>query len=315
MPAVSDPVAALFSNPERMGRTDAVVVLRDGDVVVERYGEGIGPDDTLRSWSMAKSMLHAAFGLLVDRDEVDLDAPASVAAWADPDDPRHAITLRHLLTMQSGLDWCEAPIQGRRSDVVDMFYGNGRRPFPDTALWAADRHLADPPGTRLNYSSANSVIVSAIVRELVGAGDAYAAWLQRMLFDPLGIAAPRLRFDDAGTWLASSYCSCTARDFERFGRLYLQDGMWEAERLIAAEWVATAAAETGRDEEGRVHTMHWWRFGDNPWGAYYASGFLGQYVVVVPAFELVVVRIGETPLDQRDRVAATLTDLVAFFEG
>ncbi len=308
-------VETLFGGGEGIGRTDALIVSQRGEIVIERYGDAMDVATQLRSWSMAKSVLHAAVGILVADGALEVDAPAPVALWADPDDPRHAITLRHLLTMQSGLDWCEAPIQGRRSDVVDMFYGNGRRPFPDTALWAADRHLADPPGTRLNYSSANSVIVSAIVRELVGAGDAYAAWLQRMLFDPLGIAAPRLRFDDAGTWLASSYCSCTARDFERFGRLYLQDGMWEAERLIAAEWVATAAAETGMDEEGRVHTMHWWRFGDNPWGAYYASGFLGQYVVVVPAFELVVVRIGETPLDQRDRVAATLTDLVAFFEG
>ena len=262
---MDDAIDVLFAGGEGIGRTDALVISQGGELVVEQYGPGVEVATPLRSWSMAKSILHAAVGLLIAEGALELDAPAPVAAWADPSDPRHGITLRHLLVMQSGLDWCEAPAEGRRSDVVDMFYGNGRRPFPDTATWAADRPLAEPPGTRLDYSSANSVIVSAVVRDLVGAGDAYADWLGRALLDRVGMGTPRLRFDDAGTWLASSYCSCTARAYERFGRLYLHGGMWGGARLLPAEWVATAATETGRDEGGRVHTMHWWRFGDDAW--------------------------------------------------
>ena len=315
MPAVSDPVAALFSNPERVGRTDAVVVLRDGDVVVERYGEGIGPDDTLRSWSMAKSMLHAAFGLLVDRDEVDLDAPASVAAWADPDDPRHAITPRQLLTMRAGLTWTEEPVGRTLPDVVHLVYGNDGRPQPDTAAWAADRPLSHAPGAHFQYASACSAILAGILRDTVGAGADGAAWLRTNLFDPVGMDSATPRFDEAGTWLASSFCFCTARDFARFGQLYLDEGACaDGRRLLDPAWIATAAVETGRDALGRIHTMHWWRFGDDPWGAYGASGYLGQHIVVVPPLRLVVVRLGETPTEQRHHVHAALTDLIASFD-
>lgn len=313
-PTVHPAVDVLFSGAPGIGRTDALLVTQSGTPVIERYGDGIDVDTRLRSWSMAKSVLHAAVGVLVADGALDLDAPAPVALWAHPDDPRHAITLRHLLVMQSGLAWTEAPVDGVLPDVVTMFYGNHRRPFPDCATWAADRPLADAPGRRLHYASANSVIVSAIVRDLVGAGDAYQAWLHQVLFDPLDMAPPRLRFDEAGTWLASSYCSCRARDFERFGRLYLQHGRWDGDQLVPADWVATAGVETGRDDEQRIHTMHWWMFGDNPWGAFHASGYLGQYIVVVPPLDLVVVRTGETPTDDRDQVVDALTELIASFD-
>jgi len=302
-------VDRLFSGGTGIGRTDSLLVTRSGKTLIERYGDGVDVGTQLRSWSMAKSVLHAVVGILVTDGMMDLDDRAPVELWADPTDPRHTITLRHLLTMQSGLDWVEVPTPERFSDVVTMFYGDDGHPFPDTARWAADRPLADPPGTRLNYASANSIIVSAIVRDIVGAGDAYALWLQNRIFDPLGISSPRLRFDDAGTWLASSYCSCTARDFERFGRLYLQAGKWEGNQILPSGWVETAGIATGHNDQA-VHTMHWWLFGDNPWGAYYASGFLGQFVIVVPPLQLVVVRTGETPFDERDRVASLLTELI-----
>jgi CubicO group peptidase (beta-lactamase class C family) len=100
-----------------------------------------------------------------------------------------------------------------------MLYGNERGPQPDTALWAADRPLAHAPGRVMQYSSGVSNIVSAIVRDAVGRPDHYEPWLRSRLFDPLGMTSPSLRFDRAGTWLASSYCFCTARDFVRFGQL------------------------------------------------------------------------------------------------
>jgi CubicO group peptidase (beta-lactamase class C family) len=309
--AMAGPVDTLFSGAPGIGRTDALLVTRHGETVIERYGEGIGADTRLRSWSMAKSVLHAAVGILVAEGALDLDAPAPVAAWAHPDDPRRAITLRHLMVMRSGLAWTEAPVGRTLPDVVTMFYGNDHRPFPDCAAWAADRPLAHSPGERLHYSSANSIIVSSIVRDLVGAGDAYEAWLHRVLFDPLGMS-PRLRFDEAGTWLASSYCSCTAREFERFGRLYLDGGMAEGTRLLPAEWVATADIDTGTDEEGRTHTMHWWRFADTPW--FHASGYLGQHIVVVPPLDLVVVRTGETATTERDHVVDALVELIGSFD-
>ncbi len=123
----------------------------------------------LLSWSMAKSMLHAVVGLLVGDGRLDLDAPADVPEWSDPGDPRHAITLRQLLAMRDGLDWVEDYVDDRVSDVIQMLFGDGQA---DMAHFAADRPLAAPPGTRFNYSSGTSNIISGVVARTVGPGRA-----------------------------------------------------------------------------------------------------------------------------------------------
>jgi CubicO group peptidase (beta-lactamase class C family) len=311
---VVDPVEHLMSGDPEIGRTDALLAVHHGDVVHEHYGDGIAATTTLRSWSTAKSMLHAAVGMLVGEERLHLDVPAPVPQWRDPTDPRHPITLRQLLTMRPGLAWREEYADGTRSDVVPMLFGRDRKPVADTAAFAAEMPLAVEPGTQLNYSSGTSNIVSALVRDVVGPGDDYESWLRDRLFDPLGMTSATPRFDESGTWIASSYCFCTARDFARFGELYLREGEWQGERLLDLSWVRTAGVETGRDEDGRIHTTHWWLLGDNPWGAYFASGYLGQYVVVVPPLDLVVVRLGETATALRHHVRGALTDLIASFE-
>lgn len=291
-----------------IGRTDALVAVAGGEVVVERYGDTAGPDTLLRSWSMAKSVLHAAVGLLVADGRLDLDAAAGVAAWAG--DERSAITLRNLLEMRSGLAWREEPDDAGLPDVIDLLFGVDRRPQPDTAAWAADWPLATAPGTRTHYSSANSTIVAGLVRDLVGGPDELRAWLDARLFGPVGMTSPRLRFDDSGTWLASSYCSCTAADFARFGGLYLNHGRVGTTQVLDPAWVATAAVATGTDHQGRTHTMHWWRFDDERVDGYFASGYQGQVVLVVPDADVVVVRTGETRTDDRGVLTPALGDLV-----
>lgn len=291
-----------------LGRTDALVVVRAGDTVVERYGEGIGPDTSLRSWSMAKSVLHAAVGMLVADGLVDLDAPVPVPAWSD--DERSAITMRHLMEMRSGLAWREEPDPAGLPDVIEMLFGVDQGPQPDAAAWAAQRPLAVEPGTRTHYSSANSILVARIVGDLVGGPEVLRAWLDDRLFTPLGMSSPRLRFDAAGTWLASSYCSCTASDFARFGMLYRHNGRVGSSAVLDPAWVATAARATGTDHLGRTHTMHWWRFDDDRIDGFFASGYLGQVVLVVPGADLVVVRTGETRTEDRGQLTEALGDLV-----
>ena len=307
-----DPIDALFSGSPDIGRTDAVLVQRAGTVLLERYGEGVDAGTTLRSWSMAKSMLHAAVGMLIEDGALELDAPAPVAAWADPADPRHAITLRHLLTMRPGLEWSEVYLPEVGSDVVEMLFGIELGPQPDVAAFAAAKPLVAGPGTTFCYSSGTSNIVSAIVRDAVGSGAEYQAWLRARLFDPLGMSSADPKFDEVGTWIASSYCFCTARDFASFGQLYLDDGVRDGRRLLTSDWVATARTETGRDEAGHAHTAHWWRYPDERWDAFHCSGFEGQYVVVVPALDLVVVRLGQTT-DERDTVEQELSRLIESF--
>ena len=309
-----DAADELLSQAPTIGRTDALLVQQHGTVVLERYGEGVGPTSTLRSWSMAKSMLHAAVGLLVAEGRLALDEPAPVAEWSSPGDARQAITLRHLLTMRPGLQWAEEYHLGQPSDVIEMLFGVDGDAQVDVAGFAAAKPLATEPGSTFNYSSGTSNIVSGIVRDLVGPGAAYDTWLRERLFGPLGMASATPRFDAVGTWIASSYCFCTARDFAAFGQCYLDGGVAGGVALLPPEWVAMAGEATGTDPEGRIHTHHWWRF--RPLAdldAFYASGFEGQYTIVVPALDLVVVRLGWTDDDARDAVQDALTRLARSF--
>ena len=232
-----------FDDESPIALTYAVLVVQGGRVVTERYHSAlehfereptpVTAETPLLSWSMAKSMLHAVIGLLVGEGRLDLDAPAAVPEWADPGAPRHAITLRQLLAMQDGLDFNEDYTDDRVSDTIQMLFGEGQ---PDMAHFAAGHSPAAPPGTRFNYSSGTSNIVSGLVARTVGPGEPYARFLHSRLFGPIGMTSADPEFDEAGTWVASSYVRATARDYARFGLLYLRDGMWEGTRLLSPVW-------------------------------------------------------------------------------
>ncbi len=304
-----------------LGLTLAVVVQRHGEVVAERYGPDTDADTTLISWSMAKSFLHALVGTVVADGLLDIDAPAPVPEWADPDDPRHAITTDQLLRMCSGLRFCEDYVDDRVSDVITMLFGDGQH---DMAAFAAGFPLEHPPGTVFNYSSGTSNIVARIVGDLVGGRDAVEQRLQVRLFDPLGMASAMARFDDAGTFIGSSYVYATARDFARFGQLYLQGGAWEGEELLPEVWVEHARRRTPLDTgsatqpaevapasmDAQPYGAHWWLV-DEPAGAFAAQGYEGQRTLIVPDLDLVVVRLGKTDADLKANLDRWLAELVA----
>jgi CubicO group peptidase (beta-lactamase class C family) len=297
-----------FDDAGPIATTYAVVVVHHGRLVLERYHgalehfdrppEPVTAHTPLLSWSMAKSVLHAVVGLLVGAGRLELDAPAPVLAWADPADPRHAITLRHLLAMRDGLDFVEDYVDDRVSDTIHMLFGDRQS---DVADFAADRPLAAPPGTRFNYSSGTSNIVSGVVARTVGPGEDYARFLHGRLFSPLGMRSADPEFDEAGTWVASSYLRATARDWARFGLFYLRDGVWDGVRVLPAGWVDYGRTMVSADEDGEPHGAHWWGLpGDNPLGTFRASGYEGQSISICPALDLVVVRLGKTPLERED---------------
>ena len=315
MTVIDGAVDRLMAGGDSLGRTDALVVSRHGDVVLERYGPGVDAQTSLRSWSMAKSMLHAAVGILVERGALDPHLRAPVPEWSDPRDPRHRITLQDLLQMRPGLEWAEDYVDGHNSDVIEMLFAREWTPVADTGGFAATKALVAPPGTAFNYSSGTSNIVSRIVRDVVGAGDDYRRWLVDNLFGPVGMASASPELDEAGSWIASSYCYCTALDFERFGRLYLTGGRVGSEQVVPQGWVRSAAVAVSEDEEGRLYSSHWWVMSDNPWGAYNCAGYQGQYIIVVPALDAVVVRLGETDAAQRDNVITELRAIIAGLEA
>lgn len=293
---------------ESHGRTLALLAVHRGRLVLERYAPGRGPGDTFPSWSVAKSVLHAVAGVLVGEGRLDPHAPAPIAAWRAPGDPRGAITLEHLLRMVDGLDFVELYEESGRSDVVEMLFRSGR---DDVAAYAIARPLAHPPGTYWSYSSGTSNVVAAIVGAAVGGGRAgVEAFLRRALFDPIGMRSAKPRFDAAGTFVGSSYVFATARDFARFGLLYLRDGVWEGRRVLPPGWVDHARSETPASF-GR-YGAHWWLALDGT-GIFTANGFQGQYVVVDPGRDLVLVRLGVSTPEQRVAVVHDLRALVDAF--
>ncbi len=294
-------VAEAFDPAGSLHQTYAVVVVHGGRLVFEGYGGLIprfdGPgrpvveQSPLLSWSMAKSMLHAVVGILVGEGRLVLDAPAPVPEWQAPGDPRRDITSEHLLEMRDGLRFAEDYVDADRSDVIQMLFGVGQS---DMARFAADRPLAAPPGSRFNYSSGTSNVVSGIVARLVGPGDGYRRFLADRLFGPIGMRSARATFDDAGTWVASSYVHATARDFARFGLLYLRDGVWGGTRLLPEGWVDHGRRPRSVDpDDGELYGAHWWT-GHDRHGTFWAAGHDGQSIDVCPALDLVVVRLGRT---------------------
>jgi CubicO group peptidase (beta-lactamase class C family) len=302
-------LAHAMSQPEEMGRTNAVLVVHRGRIVAERYADEMDAATTHISWSMAKSILHAAVGLLVGEGRLDPAAPSGLPFWT-PDDPRSTITLDQLLRMRSGLRFVEDYVDDRVSNVIEMLFGAGQQ---DVARYAAEQPLDHEPGTFFYYSSGTSNLVSSMLSRELGAGDSVDAFLRERLFAPIGMQSPTLRFDGAGTWIGSSFVFATARDFARFGLLYLRDGVWAGRRLLPAGWV-----EQGRrlsdvaPNEAFSYGAHWWVV-PGSLGTFQAQGYNGQRITVVPGLDLVVVRLGVTPAPIAPNLNRWMKELVDAF--
>jgi CubicO group peptidase (beta-lactamase class C family) len=296
-------VDEMFTNDD-LSLTNAVVVIQGGRVLVERYAgereffdraaEPITSESPLLSWSMAKSMLHLIIGTLVDAGRLDPDERAPVKEWSDPGDPRHQIRLGDLLAMRDGLEFVEVYEVDQTSHVIEMLFGDGKE---DMAAYTAHLPLAHDPDTFFNYSSGTSNVLSRVVADVVGYGDAYRDYLQHHLFGPLGMRSAEATFDASGVFVASSYVHASALDFAKFGLLYLRGGEWEGKQLVSREWASTAQTPHSLDvESGSFYSWQWWVTGDD-YGTYWASGYEGQMISVVPALDALILRFGHTSAD------------------
>ncbi|HEV3267483.1 MAG TPA: serine hydrolase [Acidimicrobiales bacterium] len=289
---------------EELAITNAVVVIQGGRVLVERYGgvqeffdrppEPITASSQLLSWSMAKSMLHMVIGTLVDEGRLDPDQLAPVPEWSDESDARHRIKIRDLLAMRDGLAFVEEYEIGQTSHVIEMLFGEGQA---DVAGYTARLPLAHEPGTFFNYSSGTTNVLSRVVADVVGHGDPYREYLTSRLFAPLAMTSAVATFDPTGVFIASSYVHAVALDFAKFGLLYLRGGEWNGEQLVSREWAATAQTPLSVDvESGSFYSWQWWVTGDR-YGTYWASGYEGQMINVVPALDALILRFGHTAAD------------------
>jgi CubicO group peptidase (beta-lactamase class C family) len=324
-PALDRAVAQAFESRDSpvLAGVRALLVVQGGEVVAERYRDGFGPDTRFLSWSMAKSLTHALAGILVREGRLVLDAPLPVPEWqADPADPRRAVTLDHALRMSTGLAFSEDYTDLAGSDAIRMLFGDGAR---DMGGYAAAKPLVHPPGTHWYYSSGTTNIVSRVVRDAVGGSEAaYRAFVARELLGPIGIRDPVLEFDDAGTLIGSSLVFMTARDYARFGLLYLRDGEWDGRRILPEGWVRHACTPTAGSDS--AYGAHWWlRFSDPdrvpratrqlPQDAFMARGHQEQAIVVVPSRDAVIVLLSLIDAGDVSELQDYLAQLVAALPG
>lgn len=296
------------SAPPDLAETHALVVIHKGGLVFERYAPLFGPDITCPSWSMAKSITHALVGILVGDGKIDIFKRADVPEWEGEGDPRRAITLDLLLRMSSGLKFTEEYLPDRPSDVIEMLWGKGAE---DTGHFAASFPLEHEPGKFWSYSSGTTNIVSRCAAR--AAAEDFAAFMRTRLLDVLGMKSATPKFDAAGTFIGSSFCFCTPRDFARFGLLYLRDGVWKDTRILPEGWVDYARTPTWQqpNDQGR-YGAHWWLDMAGP-GSFSANGYESQFTVVVPDRDLVIVRNGRTPTDLSGNVKRWIADIAECF--
>jgi CubicO group peptidase (beta-lactamase class C family) len=269
--------------------TTAVLVVRDGVIVGEKYRDGFGPDVPQRTWSVAKSIAATVIGAAVEDGLLAVDDRAGLAQWSAKGDPRGAITIRHLLNMASGLDSGPA---GNRTD--DIYFGGGR-----VIDHAATRRLAVAPGSTWVYANNDTMLLMRALRERFSSGRKYLEYPFEEIIRPLGMERTFLETDWNGDFVMSSQVWTTARDLARIGLLYLADGVWNGKRILPAGWasfVATPAPAQPPAGAGRPgYGAQFWLFGARhglPDGTYAALGNRGQFLVIIPAKNTVIVRRG-----------------------
>jgi len=285
-------------------RTNALLVIRDGVVVYERYAGPTQADTPHLTWSASKSIMATVLGVAYGEGRFKLDAP--VAQYYPPFARHPGVKIGHLLNWASGLDWQEdyeyAPL---KSSVVAMLYTRGRA---DMAAFAAAHDAAAAPGQRFRYSSGDSNVLSAALKGMVGA-DVYGDYPWKALFEPIGITSAVWETDAAGTFVGSSYAYLTARDLARIGLLMQREGRWQDRQLLPKAWIDFNRSPFANYQPlpgsrgGAVPGGQWWLnaavgaapkpWPDAPGDTFAALGHWGQGLYVLPEEKLVVVRYAD----------------------
>jgi CubicO group peptidase (beta-lactamase class C family) len=243
---------------------------------------------------MTKSVLNALVGVAVGRGVLAVNDSVRSTAWSDSTDPRRRITVNDMLHMSTGLAFDEDQASPS-SDVLRMLFAS-----PDMAGFASSKPLRSAPGATWKYSNATSMLVSRVLRDALG-DSAYARFPRDVLFGPLGMRHAVIETDATGTFVASSYMYATAREWARFGQLYLQDGMWNGRRILPEGWVAYT--RTAAPASNGIYGAHFWLetpaeyrgpAAALPNDVFHAVGHEGQFITIVPSRSVVIVRLGRT---------------------
>ena len=294
--------AAFEEKEDKVVNTRAVVIIKDGQLIAEKYAESYSKDTPQMGWSMTKSVTNALVGILVKEGKIDIHKNAVISDWSSKDDPRHDITIDNLLRMSSGLFFEEE--YDSESTVNQMLWTKA-----DAGKVAYSQELAHPINTKWYYSSGTTNIISHIIRNQFSDYQDYISFPHKALFDKIGMSTAILETDANGTYVGSSLMYASARDWAKFGLLYLQDGVWQGERILPEAWVDYSRTPSVTVEPYNFYGAHFWinaaeehpennemarMWSGVPKDAYYASGFEGQTVLIVPSKNAVIVRLGQT---------------------
>lgn len=271
---------------EKNKRTRAVIVIYKDKIIAEKYDINFNKDSRILGWSMTKSITGTLFGILQKQGKIDITKPAPIDEWKN--DERKKITLNDLLHMNSGLEWNED--YSKISDVTQMLFQ-----AEDMTKSQIEKPAMFKPNTHWNYSSGTTNLLSGILRKQFQTHQEYLDFWYNNLLDKIGMNSAIVETDMAGNYVGSSYGWATARDWAKFGLLYLHKGNWNGEQLFDESWAKYVATPTNTSN-GNYGAQFWLnaggKFPDVPKNMYYASGYQGQMVAIFPSHDLVIVRMG-----------------------
>ena len=267
-------------------RTRAVVVLYKGKLIAEKYIDGFDKNSKILGWSMTKSLTATYFGILQKQGKIDINKPAPIEAWQK--DERAIITINDLLHMNSGLEWEEN--YETICDATKMLFQ-----AKDMGKVQMEKPAKFPPNLHWNYSSGTTNLLSKILRNRFKTHQEYVDFWYASLIDKIGMNSMLVETDMAGNFVGSSYGWATARDWAKFGQLYLNKGNWNGEQLFDESWAKYVATPT--NTSNGKYGAHFWLnangdFPNLPKDFYRCSGYQGQMVAIFPSQDLVVVRMG-----------------------
>jgi CubicO group peptidase (beta-lactamase class C family) len=270
----------------KVKRTRAVVVLYKNKLIGEKYDTGFTKDSRILGWSMTKSITSSAFGVLAKQGKIDIYKPAPVAEWQN--DERKNITINDLLHMNSGLEWEEN--YNTICDATKMLFL-----AEDMGKVQLDKLAQFKPNTHWNYSSGTTNLLSLILKRQFKTQQEYLDFWYNAVIDKIGMSSMIVEQDMSGTFVGSSYGWATARDWSKFGLLYLNKGNWNGEQILDESWVKYTATPTNTSE-GKYGAQFWLnaggKFPDVPRDMFYCSGYQGQMVAIIPSLDMVIVRMG-----------------------
>ncbi len=284
-------------------KTRAVLVLYKDQIIAEKYSEGFTKDSRILGWSMTKSIMSTVFGILEHQQKINIQDKAPVESWQN--DARKEITIHNLLQMNSGLEWDEN--YDEISDATKMLFLER-----DMTKVQEEKPLIGKPNETWNYSSGTSNLLSGILRDQFKNHQSYLDFWYAYLIDKIGMNSMILESDLAGNYVASSYAWATTRDWGKFGLLYLHNGAWNGEELFTKEWVDYVTTPTPTSN-GSYGAQFWLntekQLKDVSQNMYFADGYQGQRVYILPDEDLVIVRFGLSWFEENEFLKGIIQSL------